>query len=561
MKNKKVIDIVTYLSLMFSGGAFALNSTPENISPLDQEIINQKQKTILEEAQRKENMGEKIIIPQATRNKEMSDGESTCQLINHIDIEGAENIPFKKQASLIQPYLSKCLTINDLNALTKDITNYYLKKGYITSAALIKPQSVIQGDLTISVVEGKINSITIDDEHLLALKLAFPNMTGKILNLRDIEQGFDQINRLSSYQVNIDIQPTQKVGYFDVVLKRISSQNPLRASLSLDNNGQKNYGTNQLSTTVDIDNPLRLADLWTFSVNRNSDFRNGHKTWYVTSGVSIPYGYWLFGYQYSWNKSFQDMLIDNAKFRYEGKGQSHNLKAVRTLYRDGKQKLALNMNFTRRNTENGIGDVKFSINSPTLSTMNIGLNYSSTLFGGYFTFNPTITKGLKILGATEDNSFPDTPKSRFHKVSMSANYFKPLKSDIYYLTSVYGQYSPDHLYASEKISLGGQYSVRGFKEQNIIGNKGGYWRNEINWKIKRLPVLGEISVTGSLDTGWIKNEKNRASEGGNITGTSLGIFLNSGNSHHSFVVGKPLNHPKHLKPDNWVIYWSTSLNF
>lgn len=336
-----------------------------------------------------------------------------------------------------------------------------------------------QGHLTISVVEGKINSITIDDEYLLALKLAFPNMTGKVLNLRDIEQGFDQLNRLSSYQVNIDIHPAKKAGYFDVVLKRLSSKKPIHASIGLGNSGQKSYGKNQLSTTVEVDNPLRIADLWTISVNRNSDFRNSYKTWYVTSGLSIPYGYWLFSYQYSWHKSFQDILFDDKKLRYEGKGQSHNLKAVRTLYRDGKQKLALNMNFTRRNTENGIGDVKFSINSPTLSTLNVGLNYSSTLLGGYFTLNPAITKGLNILGATKDNHIRDAPKSQFYKVSMSANYFKPLTRNIYYLTSVYGQYSPKNLYASEKLSLGGQYSIRGFKEQISSAIVAGI--GEMNW--------------------------------------------------------------------------------
>ncbi|WP_331251332.1 ShlB/FhaC/HecB family hemolysin secretion/activation protein [Photorhabdus khanii] len=39
-------------------------------------------------------------------------------------------------------------------------------------------------------------------------------------------------------------------------------------------------------------------------------------------------------------------------YRYEGDSQTHRLVVNRTLYRDGKQKLALNAGMTRRQTTN-----------------------------------------------------------------------------------------------------------------------------------------------------------------------------------------------------------------
>ncbi|MEX0631467.1 ShlB/FhaC/HecB family hemolysin secretion/activation protein [Serratia ureilytica] len=63
---------------------------------------------------------------------------------------------------------------------------------------------------------------------------------------------------------------------------------------------------------------------------------------------------------------------------------------------------------------------------------------------------------------------------------------------LYYLTSAYGQTSADNLYAGERISIGGQYSVRGFKEQYLTGNRGAYWRNELNWQWQTLPGLGSF---------------------------------------------------------------------
>ncbi|MBD2794346.1 ShlB/FhaC/HecB family hemolysin secretion/activation protein [Xenorhabdus szentirmaii] len=272
-------------------------------------------------------------------------------------------------------------------------------------------------------------------------------------------------------------------------------------------------------------------------------------------------GYWLFKYQFSKNESSQNIPIDHfGEWRYVGKGQSHSISTNRTLYRDGKQKISFNVGLTQRKTENILGDTTL-ISSSNLSTLNMGFNYGSTLLGGYFTFNPSLVKGLDILGATKDDDLKNTSKSKFYKVLASFSYYKPITSNIYYFISAYGQYSPNSLYSSERLYIGGLYSVRGFKEQNIIGNLGGYWRNELNWKIIDFPKLGELSLNGSLDTGWIKEEIAKSAEGGNLTGVSLGLTLSNRINTHSVTVGKPLKYPTYLKPDNWVVYWSTSFNF
>jgi hemolysin activation/secretion protein len=564
MKNKIAINLSLCLSLLISGKTLSSPDIAPVINPIDQEIINQKQKDIAKEAQKRNEIGANITLPKVVSSIDKSDQKLPCQVINTIDIEGSEQLSKSKQASLIKPYITQCLTIEDLNVLVQKISNAYLEKGFITSGAFIKEQDISKGKFTISVLEGKINDIQLEGEHPLTLKMVFPNMIGKTLNLRDIEQGIEQLDRMSSYRVKIDIQPTERPEYSDVVLKKISSAHPISANLGLDNSGYKSTGREQLNGEIQIENPLNLAEVWTISANKNSDFSNSHRIWNMTSGVSIPYGYWLFSYQYSKNDSFQDFYNKNIEhnYRFTGKSESHSIKANKTLFRDGTQKVVLNMGLTRRKTENKVGDIKFTINSPTLSSINVGLNYSAKLMGGYFSFNPSYSQGIDIFNAKKDSAqFKNEPKSQFQKINISSNYFKFITDDIYYLTSVYGQYNFDNLYASERLSLGGQYSVRGFKEENITGNRGGYWRNELNWKMITMPKLGELSLRGSLDTGWIKNEKDRVLNGGNLTGTALGITLNNNISNHSITIGKPLNYPKEIKPCNWVIYWSTSLNF
>ncbi|MEX0447622.1 ShlB/FhaC/HecB family hemolysin secretion/activation protein [Xenorhabdus sp. SGI246] len=532
------------------------------ISSVDQDVITQQQKDLLQQAQQQRDDIRNSVTLSPLSVPASDDEDSFCHPIHQIQFEGAESLSTSAQQTLSKPYLSHCLTVGKINELVRKVSNTYIEKGYVTSQAGLNEQDLSTGILTITVMEGKVSTIRLDGEMPLALKMAFPQMADKPLNLRDIEQGMEQLNRLPSQQITIDIQPAAQPGYSDVILKRTESQLPLHTSLGIDNSGQKNTGREQINATLGLDNPLHLADLWSISASRNSDFRHNHQNWSITSGVTIPYGYWSFDYQYARNSSFQMIPVGTDSYRYESKGQTHQLKINRTLYRDGQQKLALNMGLVHRQTSNTAAGVKLSVSSPTLSAVSLGASYSTTLAGGYLTFNPTFSHGLDMWGATKDNSgVRDVPKSQFRKFSLSSSYFMPVTENIYYLTSLYGQFTPDNLYASERLSLGGQYSVRGFKEQNLIGNNGGYWRNELNWKLAKLPLVGELSFNSALDTGWLKNNKKGQIEGGHVTGASLGISFNHNRMNQAVTVGKPLVYPAYLRPDHWVVYWSASLHF
>lgn len=544
-------------------GTFAGQSTASPlISPVDQDTITQQQKDLLHQAQQqREAIRHSVTLSPLTAPA--SEGEDAfCHPVHQIQFDGADSLSASVQQALAKPYLSSCLTAGNINELVRQVSNTYIEKGYVTSQAGLSAQDLSNGILTIRVMEGKVSAILLDGESPLALKMAFPGMVGQPLNLRDIEQGMEQLNRLLSQQITIDIQPAEQPGYSDVMLKRTASRLPVNASLGIDNSGQKKTGQEQMNATLGLDNLLHLADQWSISASHNSDFRHHYRNWNVTAGVTLPYGYWSFHYQYAQNRSFQMIPAGTGNYRHESQGQTHQFRLNRTLYRDGQQKLALNMGLVRRQTANIAAGTKLSVSSPTLSAVSLGANYSTTLAGGYLTFNPTFSRGLDIWGATKESAGDrDALRSRFRKLSLSSSYFMPVTNDIYYLTSLYGQFTPDNLYASERLSLGGQYSVRGFKEQNLIGNNGGYWRHELNWTLTRLPVLGELAVNGALDSGWLENKKKRDAEGGYVTGTSLSISLSHPRMNHTVTVGKPLVYPHHLRPDRWVVYWSASFHF
>ncbi|MDR1425207.1 MAG: ShlB/FhaC/HecB family hemolysin secretion/activation protein, partial [Azoarcus sp.] len=66
-------------------------------------------------------------------------------------------------------------------------------------------------------------------------------------------------------------------------------------------------------------------------------------------------------------------------------------------------------------------------------------------------------------------------------------------------------------YSPRQVSLGGQSSVRGFKEQTLYGSTGGYWRTQLNWTHAvpwawLQPLCQEVGVALAWDLGAIERD-------------------------------------------------------
>lgn len=112
----------------------------------------------------------------------------------------------------------------------------------------------------------------------------------------------------------------------------------------------------------------------------------------------------------------------------------------------------------------------------------------------------------------------DAPRAESNKVSLSSSYYLPLSQDWTYLTSVYGQWSPDRLYCSERLTIGGESSVRGCKEQYLSGDIGVYWRNEVNWSPFSLLYLGNITLLSAVDGDYLRQDSQDTYASGTLWG-------------------------------------------
>ncbi|KFB98903.1 ShlB/FhaC/HecB family hemolysin secretion/activation protein, partial [Trabulsiella guamensis ATCC 49490] len=281
-RETRVRIAVTFLSVLSTGVCAA------PLSPSDRDSIQQQQSELLRRGQsQREELERSIPLPRtAEPPPATSDASGPCFTVRDISLNGSTLIKPAAQQKLLSPWLNQCLSMAQLTQLTNDVTDWYVSRGYITSRAFLTEQDISGGHLRLVVMEGRLQAIRMDDAPPRMLKMVFPGAEGGILNLRDIEQGMEQINRTRREPVQIEILPGDREGW-SVVNLTATPESPVTGSVSFDNSGQKSTGTGQFSGSLSFNNPLGLADSWFVSGGRSSDFSSSHDAQNVAAGFSL----------------------------------------------------------------------------------------------------------------------------------------------------------------------------------------------------------------------------------------------------------------------------------
>ena len=543
-----------------SAAFFSVYSMAAPLSPADRDYIQNQQQQRLNQDQRQRDALWHAASPEAAPSAASSPA-GPCFPIHAIVIRNASLISARQQERLIAPYINRCLDLAKINALVHDISDWYMQRGYITSRAFLTGQDLSTGELVIPVLEGKLDEIRLDGHASRALAMAFPGLKGNVLNLRDIEQGMEQINRVRRTPVQIEIQPSPKAGY-SVANLTAKPEFPLSASVGVDNSGQKSTGVGQLNASLTGNNLLGLADRWFISGGRSSAFSDWRDAQSLQAGASVPYGYGLLDYSYSWSSYHSSFVNNDYTWLSNGDNVAHRLNGSWVLFRNGDIKTGVQLGLNHYSSHNFLNNTLLTSSSRKLTSVQLGLNHTQKLFGGVATLNPTFTRGMPWFDAESDaGKTGNLPKAQFRKWSLSGSFQRPLTSDLWWLSSVYGQWSPDRLYGSERLTLGGESSVRGFKEQYLFGDVGGYLRNELSYSLFTLPLLGEVSALAAVDGGWLKSDAQNRESTGTLWGSAIGFGTRGRYFYSQYTLGIPLSYPGHLQPDHVSIYARVGLVF
>lgn len=488
---------------------------------------------------------------------------SGCVDVRVLRIDAAPALSDETRTRVGSAYTGRCLAVDDLQQLLSDIVADYIARGQVGARAYIREQDASTGTLTVLVVEGRLEQVVLDDGGRNSINLAgaFPGLAGKPLNLRDLEMGLEQVNRLPSNNATLELLPGREAGGSIVAIKNTPARR-WRLTGSADNQGGESTGRKQAAISLGLDDPFGLNDFL------NLTYRRAVPTDYARAGsVSrslayvVPYGYNTF--TFGINDSLYVSTLNTAggqQLRSNGDSDSRFVQAERVVYRDRNSRATVGTTLTRKDADNFLAEQFLATSSRTLAVWDVDAGLQQQWLGGVLSLQLGFSRGLHHFGALEDAPrLPgNAPHAQFRKLRYGASYFLPLALkgiDLNLSSSLSGQRGIDVLYGSEQVLVGGIYSVRGFVDTTISGDTGFVVRNDL---ATRFPFhLGARAALLrpylGLDYGRVKRRSPDA-PAGYLSGGALGVSLSSGDLYLDLFNAWPLGMSEGLRRESSRLY-------
>jgi hemolysin activation/secretion protein len=539
-------------------------------TPGETDLIRERQDRLLEEQRRRLEELKELPGKEAKPAAPTAPADTRCFPIQDIELKGADSLSDSEKTRLLKPYIGQCLGVSQLNELLKVITDHYIEKGLVTSRAYLPQQDLSGGHLKVLVVEGKLEGLKGAQDSQLSdreLAMAFPGKTGELVNLREIEQLVDQLNRLPSNQAQMELAPGKNVGGSEVLVKN-TPQKPWRAGLSRSNDGQRSTGEQQWGTTFDWDSPLGLADQLNLRGGHDAVSDHQHTSSNAMLNYNLPWGWWNFNYTYSQSDYRSLAQANGFNFKQTGDSENHQLHAERVIHRDAVSKTSLSTGLSYLRTNNFIEDSKLKLSSNRISEAQFGINHGRRIGSAFVNLELGMQEGIGAFDAQGNgHPGPGEPDARYRKYTGTVSYLQPFKvwgESFSFSSLMTGQHSEDVLFSPQRTSLGGLSSIRGYKDQSLSGDSGGYWRNDLRWSrpvtLEWLrPVFAEYGTSLGYDQGVITHDRYNGDQHGRMSSNSVELFARGQHLAASVTFAHSLERPDTLAEREAPIYFRLDL--
>jgi len=485
----------------------------------------------------------------ASATKQGADG---CIRLKHIHLHDTTGLLNNNdQQTIFSNYLGKCIDGQLLQTIIYNTSSFYMQRGYVTTRAYLKKQSITDGNIELHILNGRIETIVDAQSHLTnsRIKSAFTFQKGNTLNLRNLETSLEMMNRVSSSSATFNIKPAPTSGMSTV---EVVSHDTSPYHLKLGIGGRKNLNDKNLYMTAEVtlDNPFNINDI--LKVNYNGS--KVQKAYQSNNGTEANYSFPIASYlleivgtDFSYRQGVNG--IHNT-YLSAGNTQGLRVRLGKILFRNQRNKFHAAISVLHKNTKNYFSNQLIEVSSYRTSLVQLDLSHTYMGSWGQIISTYSYYQGTDWFGARTDNYIsaetgkPSQAKLQLIKHSLDTNLRYIFNETGYSFNSnAHIQFSNDLLYDNDKLTVGSDYTVRGYSSFNLYGNNAWYIKNDLSktWQTHISPaLLQNISLAVGLDYGQVKCESDNLSSCGTITGTAISLSSQGKNLHTNLVWSKPL---------------------
>ena len=438
-----------------------------------------------------------------------TDRSSETITVERIEVIGSTVFSTADFAKITEPFTSRPLAIAELFQLRSAITQLYVDRGYITSGAYIPPQALQGGVVTIQVIEGTLEAITVtgtrrlDPNYVrsrLAIAAGSPLNRNHLLEALQLLQ-LDPLIQSLATELAAGTRPGESV-----LLVKVTEAKNWQGQLVFDNARAPSIGTDRRQLQLSAGNVTGLGDRLS-AIYTNTNGSNALDLSY-TLPLNPHNGTLSFNYGTASSNVIEPPF---ESLEIESKSRYYEFTLRQPLIQTPTHELALGLTATRRESEATLFDGLIPF--PALGADRDGKTRLTALrFFQEVTWRGStevialrsqFTVGLNAVSATIN---PNPPDSRFLSWRGQAQWVRLLAPDTLLLVRSDLQLADRAILPLEQFGLGGQDSVRGYRQDALLTDSGLFASAEVRIPILRLLKLNSLlQLTPFIDLGTAWN--------------------------------------------------------
>ncbi|SLM30670.1 putative Surface antigen (D15) [Desulfamplus magnetovallimortis] len=450
----------------------------------------------------------------------------TVILVERFIFTGNTLFPDETLQQIAAPFKNRKLTFEELDALRQQITDLYIKNGYINSGAVIPDQKVLDATVTYKIIEGIISDINVSTDGRLKPSYIKKRLTfdpGNPLNINALYEQFQLMHQNPLIKkIKLELAPGLEPGQSHVIAS-VEETNPYKAALEFNNHRSPSVGEERLKLTASHGN----ISGWGDAIAIETGLTKGMDDFSIDYIMPVPGTRTITTAESSllfhFDKNDSEML--EAPFDVidiTGYSKCIRISLKHPLYRNPNSSLFVGVAGERRHSKTTLLGSPYAF-SPGVNLVTGESDVAAIRFfqdglwrtsSQVFALKSTFSRGIDALDSTINNLEPD---SRFFTWLCQLQWIRRLEwkllqeseffQNCQFIFKTDLQFSRDPLLPMEKFSVGGRNSVRGYRENQLVRDNAIVSSIELRIPAFNIPL--PLIITDHIKSGAIKkNEKN-----------------------------------------------------
>ena len=432
-----------------------------------------------------------IVLPPAPAPGAPALSRGARVLAKEFRFVGNTVVPTEELEAIAAPYVGRDLGNAELEELRVALTRRYIEAGYINSGAVIPDQDVSDGAITFRIVEGRLSEIVVGGENgfrpwYLQDRLALG--AGPPLNVNDLQERM-QLMLQDPQIANMSAELAPGVERGDAVLRvDVTEAKRYSVGLKLSDNRSPVVGQNEIEGFLTARNVFGIGESFAFRAGATQ----GLDDYSAVFAVPVSARGTLLTVRWDHTNS-RVIEAPLSQLDIGANSTAWDVTLSHPLYERLSRVINASVTLAQRNTYSTfLGQASpFIPGAPDgrtrISVVRFGLDGVERTQTDVIAGRVLLSLGVDALNSTiVDN--PDLPDSRFTALLGQFQWVRLLSREAQLLFRADGQWSNNPLLGSEKYSIGGMDSVRSYRRDYAIRDKGWFSSLELRYQVASVPV-------------------------------------------------------------------------